>query len=178
MSRKKPNILIAGTPGVGKSSIAKRVSKLTGLKYVNISLFAISKKLIAEHDDEMDCEVIDEDKVIAKLKKKAEKGGLLIEYHSCEFFPKEWFDKVYVIRASISVLHDRLVERDYSDSKRDENMECEIFQVCLEEAYETFGTEIVLELVNDDKKHLKKNIKFIVNDVESLKKKFIENESE
>lgn len=177
MSRRKPNILISGTPAVGKSSIAKKVCKLTGLKYVNISLFAISKKLILEHDDEMDCDVIDDDKVIAKLKKKAEKGGLIIEYHSCELFPKEWFDKVYVIRASISVLNGRLVEREYSDSKINENVECEIFQVVLEEAYETFGTDIVLELVNDNKKQLKKNIKLIVDEVESLKKTLIENDS-
>lgn len=169
MTRKIPNVLLTGTPGVGKSRIAKHVCKLTGLEHINISQFAMSKNLILEHDDARDCDVIDEDKVVAKIRKKVDPGGLLIDYHSCDFFPKDWFDKIFVVRANNSVLHDRLKERKYKPSKIKENIECEIFNVILSEACETFGENLVVELNNNDKKELRKNIKFIINEVTSLR---------
>ena len=36
IKRTKPNILITGTPGVGKTTTAKLLSSLTGLTYVNV----------------------------------------------------------------------------------------------------------------------------------------------
>lgn len=35
-ARTRPNILITGTPGVGKSSLAEAVAEACGLKHINI----------------------------------------------------------------------------------------------------------------------------------------------
>lgn len=38
-------------------------------------------------------------------------GGIVVEYHGCDFFPERWFDAVFVLRTDNTVLYDRLVQR-------------------------------------------------------------------
>ena len=51
-----------------------------------------------------------------------------------------------VLRTDNTVLYDRLVRRGYKQAKLTENVECEIMQVVLEEARESYAEEIVHEL--------------------------------
>lgn len=39
------------------------------------------------------------------------KGGNVVDYHGCEFFPERWFDGVFVIRTNNTTLYDRLTVR-------------------------------------------------------------------
>lgn len=39
------------------------------------------------------------------------KGGNIVDYHGCEFFPERWFDAVFVIRTNNTALYDRLTSR-------------------------------------------------------------------
>lgn len=39
------------------------------------------------------------------------KGGNVVDYHGCEFFPERWFDGVFVVRTNNTVLYDRLSAR-------------------------------------------------------------------
>jgi len=39
------------------------------------------------------------------------KGGNIVDYHSCEFFPERWFDVVFVLRTDNSILYKRLQQR-------------------------------------------------------------------
>jgi adenylate kinase len=74
------------------------------------------------------------------------RGGNIVDYHSCDFFPERWFDLVLVLSTSTEVLFDRLQNRGYSNRKIDENMECEIMQVVYESAMESYRPEIVHRL--------------------------------
>jgi adenylate kinase len=60
--RSRPNILITGTPGTGKSSLAERVAAAAGFTQYDVSAVAKQEKLCAEYDEELDTYVIDEDK--------------------------------------------------------------------------------------------------------------------
>ena len=40
MSRQNPNILISGTPGVGKSSLASLLAEKSSLAWINVGEFA------------------------------------------------------------------------------------------------------------------------------------------
>ena len=40
-----------------------------------------------------------------------EEGGVVVEYHGCDFFPKRWFDAVFVLRTDNTILYDRLQQR-------------------------------------------------------------------
>jgi hypothetical protein len=44
MSRGAPNILVSGTPGVGKSSLASRLAEKSGLTWINVGEFAKVRK--------------------------------------------------------------------------------------------------------------------------------------
>ena len=90
--------------------------------------------------------MLDEDRVCDELEDVLGAGGAVVDHHSCGWFPERWFDLVVVLRADTSVLYERLVQRQYPQAKLDENIDCEIMQVCLEEAHESYRPDIVLEL--------------------------------
>lgn len=61
-----PNILITGTPGVGKSKLCKvLMQKLEKNKYKwhDISKFAKENKCIGDYDEVLECPELDEEKV-------------------------------------------------------------------------------------------------------------------
>jgi adenylate kinase len=82
-------------------------------------------------------------------------------FHSAELFPESWFELVLVLRADTAVLFDRLTARGYSELKRSENLECEIMQVVLEEARESYDAAIVHELSSSTVEELESNVERI-----------------
>lgn len=46
-----------------------------------------------------------------ELEEEMSKGGNIVDYHGCEFFPERWFDIVFVLRTDNSVLYERLQQR-------------------------------------------------------------------
>jgi len=61
--RSRPNILITGTPGTGKTTLCERLATLTGFTHLNVTEIAKSKGYVEEYDAELDTFVLDEDKV-------------------------------------------------------------------------------------------------------------------
>ena len=66
--------------------------------------------------------------------------GCVVDYHSCELFPERWFDRVCALTCveQTATLYERLSDRGYSEKKIRENVECDIFQVVVEEAKDSF----------------------------------------
>ena len=64
-----------------------------------------------EYDPVYDCLVIDEDKLLDEMELQLQDGGVVVDYHSCDFFPERWFDLVVCLRTDNTVLYDRLVKR-------------------------------------------------------------------
>lgn len=46
-----------------------------------------------------------------EIEDRMEEGGKIADYHGCDFFPKRWFDIIFVLRTDNTVLYDRLVGR-------------------------------------------------------------------
>lgn len=62
--RVAPNILITGTPGTGKSSLAEMLMhSIDGLKHLNISELIKERKLGDKYNEEWDTWEFDDDKV-------------------------------------------------------------------------------------------------------------------
>lgn len=143
---KKPNLLITGTPGVGKTTVAESISEKLGFRHLNVG------DLVKEHechegmDEALDTYILDEDKLLDLMEPMLGEGGCVVDFHSPEIFPERWFELVLVLRTETETLFDRLTKRGYSEKKRMENMECEIMQVVVEEARESYATEIVHEV--------------------------------
>ncbi|RWR98579.1 adenylate kinase isoenzyme 6-like protein [Dinothrombium tinctorium] len=166
MKRKWPNFLVTGTPATGKSTLCDRIRKsCPQFTAINIGDFAKQHQLYDGYDEEFECHVIDEESLIDKLRPTLENknGAIVIDYHGCDLFPSEWFNAVFVLRTSNTLLYDRLLQRNYSEKKLKNNVECEIFQTILDEANEAFDSDAVFELQNDTEQDLEKNVEFIVD---------------
>ena len=66
--RTRPNILVTGTPGTGKTVTANTLAERTGLSYVNVGDLAKEKHLYEGWDEQYGCHVLDEDNKASKLK--------------------------------------------------------------------------------------------------------------
>lgn len=62
-SRKKPNILVTGTPGTGKTTTSFSLAEATQLRHINIGELVREKNLHDGWDDQFDCHIINEDLV-------------------------------------------------------------------------------------------------------------------
>ena len=144
-------ICVTGTPGAGKTYYAKKlVSDLTDLeyKYVDVKEIIKENKLEEKFDKKRDCNVIDTKKLNSILIKL--KGNIVIDSHLSHYLPKKFVDYVIVVRCSnLKELKKRLEERRYSNEKIRENMDCEIFDVCLVEALELGHKPIVIDSLDD-----------------------------
>lgn len=161
-----PNIVITGTPGCGKTSLASEVAKqFPSSVHVDLSRVIKEKKLYSEWDDEMNASILDEDKVadfIDELyEERIDTGGIILDFHSVGFLPDDFFDKVFVLRTDTAALWDRLLARGYPQVKIQENIDCEIFGSSLEEAVEAFGEDNVQEISSNTSEDVQTNVKLI-----------------
>lgn len=62
-SRTKPNILVTGTPGTGKTTTSAALAEATQLRHINVGELVKEKNLHDGWDDQFDCHVINEDLV-------------------------------------------------------------------------------------------------------------------
>lgn len=63
MARKSPNIVITGTPGVGKTTHAEQLAQATGLKHLSVNTIVKDEGFHEGKDEETGSWIVDEDKV-------------------------------------------------------------------------------------------------------------------
>ena len=144
--KKLPNILVTGTPGVGKTSLCSLLENqleeefgLKGFEYVKLADLVQQKKLYKNWNSEFNVPIFDEDMVCDELEPlMSERGGIILEFHSCDFFPERWFQLVVLLRCNNTDLYDRLLARGYNEKKITENIECEIMDVLKDEVLESY----------------------------------------
>lgn len=154
VQRRKPNILVTGTPGTGKTATAAALAEtIDFLDHVNVGEMVQQHRCYDGRDEELDTNVLDEDKlldlmetIIDEIEDGGQERGIVADFHVPEIFPERWFDLVLVLRCQTEILYDRLLERGYKERKLQENMESEIMQVILEEAKEAYDPAIVHEV--------------------------------
>ena len=88
-------------------------------------------------------------------------GGNVAEYHSSEFFPKRWFQIVYVVRCDTNILFSRLESRGYNSKKIQNNVEYEIFQMALDEAKSSYDPKIVVEVRGEKESDTQSGLKLV-----------------
>ncbi|KAF2142907.1 uncharacterized protein K452DRAFT_317800 [Aplosporella prunicola CBS 121167] len=159
--RTNPNIIITGTPGVGKTSHAELLAQNTGLKHMSINQVAKEHDCYDGFDEELNTAIVDEDKLLDAIEDSVKQGGYIIDWHACDLFPKSWIDLVVVVRCDSTLLYDRLQARGYGAKKLEENMDAEIMEVLLEEAREAYDAEIVVELRSDKAEDVEGNVERI-----------------
>lgn len=63
MARTSPNIIITGTPGVGKTSHCELLAERTGLAHLSVNDVVKERECHEGWDDEFQSWIVDEDKV-------------------------------------------------------------------------------------------------------------------
>jgi len=141
-----PPIYVGGTPGVGKTTVAKEVARKLGIRYVNVAELAVSEGLVTGYDAERRAHIIDEEAVKRRLRKLASEGDAVIDTHVATAVPPELVDVAVVLRLDPRELKRRLEARGYPPAKVMENIQAEILDSCLIEAVEAFGVKRTFEI--------------------------------
>ncbi|MFH0834790.1 MAG: AAA family ATPase [Candidatus Micrarchaeota archaeon] len=118
-------LVITGTPGTGKTFLAKKLAEQEGAEYVDV------KKIISQHKLYLDDEgTVDIKKLQRVLRPLMRDGNVIAESHLlCEFpLPCE---RCVVLRCNPLVLEKRLAERRYPKQKLLDNLLCEALDYCL-----------------------------------------------
>ena len=146
-------IAISGTPGTGKSTLAIYLEKT--LKLLRLDLHDYYKEISTGYDRSGKCYDVDMKK-FEKLVKEKSKEGVIIDSHISHLLPKKMLDLCVIMTCSnLKKLESRLTDRKYSKKKIRENLDSEIFQICLNEAKEKKHDILV---VDSAKRYSKKNI--------------------
>ncbi|PNP38149.1 hypothetical protein TGAMA5MH_09902 [Trichoderma gamsii] len=156
--RSAPNIIITGTPGVGKTTHSEILAERTGLRHVSVNQIVKDKDCHEGWDDEYQSWIVDEDKLLDVIEDDVKEGGCIIDWHACDLFPRSWIDLVVVLRVDSTTLYDRLKARNYPEIKLQENLDSEIMEVLLQEARESFDEEIVVELTSNSSEEMESNM--------------------
>ena len=136
-------VIVSGSVCSGKTTFAKKLAKENMYKYVSVTDLVKKYKLSECYDKERDSEIVDVkklNKVLIKLINDSKKK-LVIDGHLSHYLPKKYVEKCYIIKCELKELKKRLKKRGYSENKIRENLDAEIFDVCLVEAKEN-GYEI------------------------------------
>jgi adenylate kinase len=141
-------ILISGTPGTGKTTIASELAKRMSYKFIDIGKLAEDEHLYTDVDAERNTKIIDERRLTKRLETEitSSKGKIVLSSHYAEIVNPKLVDKVIVLRAHPDALRGRLLERGWSNQKIKENLEAEILGVCSFNAIKKYGKGRVYEI--------------------------------
>ena len=152
---------ISGTPGTGKSSVARELSKELQIPVIELSEFVVNNNLYLYYDAIRNSYVVDEEKLrnsMAKLYR--ERGAFIIVGHYVEILERDLYELVIVLRRNPIELLNILKTRRWPDSKVAENVEAELLSVCTFNAIEELGEDLVVEVDVTSK-----NVLEVVNEI-------------
>ncbi len=142
-------VLVTGTPCVGKTTLARRLTYQLNAQYINLTELAETEDLISGMDRKRKTAIVDEPKMRRKLRSiilKA-KGDVVIDGHfAAAVTPKRLVTNVFVLRRNPIELKNFMQKRRFKQSKQDENLSAEILDVCLVEALKNQDESRVCEV--------------------------------
>ena len=125
-------VAISGTPGVGKTAVARELSRKLNAIYLNLSNVVIEKKLYSEYDKERKTYVINEEKLKNYIRNLAWQTQqlIVIDSHYGEIIDDDLLVKIFILRLDPRELLKRLMSRSWPLTKIKENIESELLGIC------------------------------------------------
>jgi adenylate kinase len=143
-------ILLTGTPCVGKTTIARQLSKKLDALHVNLTEFAEKENLAIGQDEKRKTIIINEDKMRKKLRQTidtTEKSSIIIDGHyAAAVVPRSHVTYIFVLRRNPVELRTFMEKCGFQGPKLWENLASEILDVCLVEALREHEKERVCEV--------------------------------
>ncbi|MHA1129697.1 MAG: adenylate kinase family protein [Candidatus Helarchaeota archaeon] len=148
MSQHRLVIVISGTPGTGKTTVAQKLKEIYSAITVNLTDYAITNNLILEDDEERQTKVVNLNSLLPKLETliQTEKGNIIIEGHYADIVPNRLISIGIILRTDPHILETRLKLKQFSVSKIQENLQSEILGACTAAALETYEREKIYEI--------------------------------
>lgn len=160
-------IIVTGTPGTGKTTLAKKIAESYNHEYVDVKALLEKSDICEGFDSERECLVVDPKKLSKLLFNLIGKNNrLVIDSHLSQCLPKKYVDLCIVCKCELPELKRRLKERGYNQQKIRDNLDAEIFDICLTEAQEQYKHKIlivetgdgyklsnIIKRINDETKH-------------------------
>ena len=140
-------IIVSGTPGTGKTELAKVLAKKINYKYIDVNKLIKENNLSDGYDKKKECEIIDTKKLAKFLVDFIKNSGenLVIDSHLAHYIPEKYVDLCIITKCNLKELNKRLKKRKYSKEKVRENLDSEIFDICLNEAIEKGHTILIFD---------------------------------
>lgn len=146
---KQKVIALTGTPGTGKTSVAK-IMKKKGFVVIELNFEIKKHKLYSGYDRKRKTYVADLGKIEKFLKKelKSERYGnkqVIIDSHLSHLLPSRIVDAVIVLRCEPAALEKRLKKKGWSAEKIRENAEAETIGLIEYEARKKHGKVFAID---------------------------------
>ena len=131
-------ICLSGTPGSGKTTLAKKIAADLELEYIDGNQIIEKYELSEGYDKEKDCNIIDEKRFSDAVMKEcsSKDKNYVIDSHMSHYLPADKVIMCIICTCNLKELKKRLEKRGYSKEKVRENLDVEIFDTCFTEAKE------------------------------------------
>ena len=145
-------VAVTGTPGTGKTTLSKKLAKKLNFYYMDVNKIISKYNLSEGYDKKRETKIIGTKKLNKKLAEEIQKikllnkyNGIIIDSHLSHYLPKKYMDLCIIAKCGIKELNKRLKRKKYRKSKVQENLQAEIFDVCLNEARERKHKIVVID---------------------------------
>lgn len=141
--------MITGTPGVGKTQVARfLVSELDAL-HIDLAELAKDENLISGFDQARKTPIADTKRIAKRVEElvEASKTDVIIDGHyAVDVVPAKKTHMVFVLRRNPNELRSVLEDYGFEEKKLWENLAAEIVDVCLWDAISGCGSDKVCEI--------------------------------
>lgn len=151
-------IALSGTPGVGKSEVAKKLEKM-GYKIIRIE--EIYDNFVVGYDEKRKSKIVDENKMDKFIRKIREEGILIIEGHLSHLLS---VDGVIILRCHPEELKKRLLKKGWDENKIRENLEAEAIDVILQRALQKHKMVWEIDVTDKSVEEVAKEIDRIIKE--------------
>ncbi len=145
---KSPVILLTGTPGVGKTSVSKKLATLMDAELIEVGSLVRKKRLFLRYNKRRKSYVVDEfalSKELNKMIKTLLGAGkaCIVDTHLISVIQDEYTDFVIVLTCDPLILYNRILSKGAPIKKAVENVVSEFLNQLLVEVLERFDNRKV-----------------------------------
>jgi len=162
-------IIVSGTPGTGKTTLSKKLALKLKFYYIDVNRIIKKHKIAEGYDKKRKTKIIDVKRLSKALVQEIKKynnnksiktknktiiKGIIIDSHLSHYLPKKYVDLCIITKCNLKILGKRLKKKRFSIDKIRENLDAEIFDICLQEAKENKHKILIVDTTKDYIKEL------------------------